>query len=117
MKIGKIDLVRINEGFGGKLVDEASLDFALDKQENERLGPYKKLAYLYRAILVDHPFSDGNKKTAMFLAYAFAEEYKKVVDKDLMIHQIISIASRNLNNIRQIEWRLKSAFREIENEN
>ena len=25
---------------------------------------YKRLAYLLRAILVDHPFSDGNKRTA-----------------------------------------------------
>jgi len=34
------------------------------------------LAYLLRAILVDHPFSDGNKRTAMFLTFAFAKENK-----------------------------------------
>ena len=111
MKISKEDLVRINNGFGGNLRNEASLDFAISIQENKKLGPYKKLAYLFRAILVDHPFSDGNKKTTMFLAFAFADEYKKIVDTDLLKHHILSISSKNINEIRSIEWRLKNAIK------
>jgi len=108
MKISKQDLLRINAGFGGSLRNDASLDFAIDLQENLKLGEYKKLAYLLRAILVDHPFSDGNKRTATFLVLAFAEKNKKQVDRDLLIHHIISIAKQNINDIRNIEWRLKS---------
>jgi len=111
MKISKEDLLRINKGFGGNLRSDSSLDFAIDKVNNQKLGFYKKLAYLWRAILVDHPFSDGNKRTAAFLAYAFAEENKKCVDSDLLVYQAVSIAQKNLTNIRQIEWRIKNAIK------
>ncbi len=111
MEISKEDLLRINQGFGGNLRSDSSLDFAIEMQENMKLGEYKKLAYLWRAILVDHPFSDGNKRTAMFFALDFAEENKKSVDRDLLLHHSISIASNNITNIRQIEWRLKNGIR------
>ena len=111
MKISKEDIVRINGGFGGRLRNDASLDFAVKIQDNNKLGEYKKLAYLLRAILVDHPFSDGNKRTAAYLAFAFANEFNKIVDNELLAHHILSVASRNINNIRAIEERLKNAIR------
>ena len=111
MKISKEDIIRINKGFGGRLRNDASMDFALEKQYNAKLGDYKKLAYLIRSVLVDHPFSDGNKRTAMFLAFSFADEVKKEVDRDLLKHHILSIASKNIDEIRNIEWRLKNAIK------
>src|SRR3989344_1284932 len=111
MDISKEDLMRINKGFGGTLRNDASLDFALDKQEDKKLGEYKKLSYLLRAILVDHPFSDGNKRTAMFICFAFSYEFNKQVDKELLTHYIISIAKKNETNIRNIEQRIKTAIR------
>ena len=111
MKIDKETIIRINKGFGGHTLNESSLDFALEQQENNKLGDYKKLAYLLRAILVDHPFSDGNKRTAMFLALAFANEINKEVDRDLLMHHILSIASKNLTQIRSIEERVKNAIK------
>jgi len=110
MKISKEDLLRINQGFGGNLISDSSIGFAIEMQENEKLGNYKKLAYLWRAILVDHPFSDGNKRTATFFALQFAEENKKQIDRELIVHHALSIASKNITNIRQIEWRLKSCI-------
>ena len=111
MKISKKDIVRIAKGFDGNLRNESSLDFALEKQQEKKLGEYKKLAYLLRAILVDHPFSDGNKKTAMFVAFAFAEEQGKQVDEELLKHHLLSIASRNIIEIRRIEERMKNAIK------
>lgn len=111
MNISKEDLLRVNHGFGGNLRSDSSLDFVFRKIEDSKIGPYKQLAYLLRAILVDHPFSDGNKRTATFLVFAFAEENKKVVDTDLLQHQIISIAKQNIREIRNIEWRLKSIIK------
>jgi prophage maintenance system killer protein len=111
MKIGKEDIIRINRGFGGSLRNDASIDFALEKQNDSKIGEYKKLAYLFRAILVDHPFSDGNKRTAAYIAAVFANENNKQVDHELLTHQILSIAKNNITNIRQIEWRLKNAIR------
>ena len=111
MNISKEDLLRINHGFGGNLRSDSSIDFAIDMQENNKLGNYKKLAYLWRAILVDHPFSDGNKRTATFLAINFAEENHKQIDRELIVHHALSIAKKNITNIRQIEWRIKSCIR------
>ena len=111
MNISKKDLIRINKGFGGNLRSDSGIDYALDVQKNNKLGDYKKLAYLLRAILVEHPFSDGNKRTAMFLCLNFAEENKKQVNKDLLLHQILSIAKHSIINIRQIEWRLQTCIK------
>tara|TARA_Y100000310_G_C20423799_1_gene687973 strand:+ start:412 stop:747 length:336 start_codon:yes stop_codon:yes gene_type:complete len=111
MNNSKEDLLRINKGFGGNLRSDSSIDFAIQQQENNKLGDYKKLAYLWRAILVDHPFSDGNKRTATFFAISFAEENKKQIDRELLVHHALSIASKNITEIRQIEWRLKNAIR------
>jgi prophage maintenance system killer protein len=111
MKISKKDLLRINKGFGGNLRSDSSLDFALEIQENKKLGHYKKLAYLMIAILVDHPFSDGNKRTAAVVALSFAEENNKKTYIELLQHHLVSIAKKNTTNIRDIEWRLKNAIR------
>ncbi|MCX6748315.1 MAG: Fic family protein [Candidatus Pacearchaeota archaeon] len=111
MKISKEGLLRINNGFGGNLRSDSSLDYAIELQDNKKLGEYKKLAYLLKAILVDHPFSDGNKRTAMYLALKFVDEIKKQIDRELLLHQIVSIAKNNITNIRQIEWRIKNAIR------
>jgi len=111
MNIRKEDIVRIAKGFDGNLRNSSSLEFALDKQEDKKFGEYKKLAYILRAILVDHPFSDGNKKTAMFVAFAFVEEFNKKVDDELLKHHILSIASKNLIEIRAIEERMKNAIK------
>ena len=111
MIISKEDLLRINRGFGGNLRSDSSIDFAIDLQENKKLGEYKKLAYLLRAILVDRPFSDGNKRTATFLVLNFADQNKKQVDKELLLHHMVSIAKHNIIEIRNIEQRLKNCIR------
>ncbi len=111
MEIAKENLLRINAGFGGTLRSSSSLDFAIEMQKNKKIGHYKKLAYFFRAVLVDHPFSDGNKRTALFLAYAFANKFNKLVDRDLLIQQIISIAKNNVKEISLIERRIKNAIR------
>ena len=111
MNISNEDLIRINNGFGGNIINDASLDFAFLMQENKKLGKYKKLAYLMRAILVDHPFSDGNKRTASFVVFAFAEENKKQVNNEALTYQIVSIAKHNIIEIINIENRLKTILK------
>ncbi len=111
MIISKEDIARINSGFGGNIRNSASLEFALGIIENEKLGEYKKLALLWRAILVDHTFTDGNKRTALFLAFLFAADNKKIAEADLLKHHILSISSKNITEVRNIEWRLKNAIK------
>src|SRR3989338_4558198 len=111
MKISKEELLRINKGFGGNLRSSSSLDYALEKLENKKLGMYKKMAYLLRAILVDHPFSDGNKRTAAYACLSFVSASGKNVDRELLMHHIVSIAKQNIHNLKNIEWRLKNAIK------
>ena len=111
MEISKEELLRINKGFGGELRNDSSIEYALDIQKNKKLGKWKKLAYLWRAILVDRPFSDGNKRSAAYIALKFANECNKKADRELLLHHIIAIAKENVTDIRQIEWRLKNAIR------
>jgi len=111
MEISKEEILHINKGFGGGLRNDSSLDFAIDILKNKKLGDYKKLAYLLRAILVYHPFSDGNKRTAMYIALKFIEGTKKQVDRDLLLHHIVSIEKNNITEIKNIEYRMKNAIR------
>jgi prophage maintenance system killer protein len=111
MKISKDELLRINKGFGGNLRSDSSLDYALDKLKDNKIGPYKKLAYLLRAILVDHPFSDGNKRTAAYVSLKLAYDFKKQVDMELLTHHLISISKNNHGDIRKIERRIKNAIK------
>ena len=111
MEIGKEAVVAINRQFGGRLIRDSSLDFALAKQESKKIGPFKKLAFLWRAILVDHPFSDGNKRTAVHLALGMADSKRKKVNGDLLVRYAVDIAKHCITNIRQIEWRLRHAIK------
>ena len=105
------DILRINKGFGGNIVRTSSLEYAIAKLREKKLGIYTKLAYLFRAILIDHPFSDGNKRTAMFFAFFFADKNKKAIDRDLLLHHILSIAKKNILDIRNIKRRLITAIK------
>ena len=111
MNISKKSVLEANQNFDGNIRSASSIDFALSLQTNKKIGRYKKLAYLFRAILVDHPFTDGNKRTAAFIAIIFAEDAKKKIDKELLLHHIISIAKGNITTIKNIEWRLKNAIK------
>ena len=111
MEIEIEDLLRINKGFGGNVFRTASLEYAIEKMKSKRIGFYTKLAYLFRAILIDHPFSDGNKRTAMFFAFFFADKSKKTINKDILTHHILSISKNNISDIRNIKRRLITAIR------
>ncbi len=111
MNIGKEELLRVNKGFGGNLRSDSSLNYAIDKLNDKKIGPYKKLAYLLMAILVNHPFSDGNKRTAAYVSLKLANDFKKQVDMELLTYHLISIAKNNITDIRKIERRIKNAIR------
>jgi len=60
-------IVGINKKFhNGKLVNMPSLDFAVSAQSKTK-NWLVQLTYLVRAILIDHSFEDGNKRTATAL--------------------------------------------------
>ncbi|MBS3163708.1 Fic family protein [Candidatus Woesearchaeota archaeon] len=111
MKIVKEDMISINKEVGGNLTRDGSLEFAISMQKNTRVGEYKKLAYLWRAILVDHPFTDGNKRSAVLIAIEFANQNNKRYDEEKLVKIAIKIPKENITNISKIERKLKNAIK------
>ena len=107
MEINKDEIVTINKRLGGNLSRDGSLDFAIDLANREKRNPYKKLAYLVRAIIVDHPFSDGNKRTALEMVVKEFYEYEIECDTKKLAKAITKIAKNNIHERIKIERMLR----------
>ena len=103
------EIVKINKELGGKLVRSSSLDFACDKVYLEK-NVYKKLAYIIRAIVVDHPFSDMNKSTAIIFTIRIFEREKINGDENCLKRMIKNVAVKNINSIEKIEKMLRRCY-------
>lgn len=107
----KKDIIALNQEFeDGSIHNEASLDFSLGyakKTENWT----KALAFLVRAILLDHVFEEGNKRTAALLVKAYSEyEGHKTYD-DKIVKLVKEIILRKISSIRRIEEMIKDAVK------
>ena len=107
----KKDIIALNQEFDkGKLHNESSLDFALSyakKTDNW----IKALALLVRAILIDHVFEEGNKRTAALLIKSYAEyEGRKTYD-DKVTKLIKHVLLKNISDIRTIEDMVQDAVK------
>src|SRR3989344_4339275 len=76
MKIMINELEKINRRFEPRstLKNEGSLSFAISHAARTK-DWVKQLAYLLRALLVDHVFDDGNKRTATYLILSYFKEF------------------------------------------
>ncbi len=109
--LSKKDIIALNEVFdNGNFRNESSLDFALSyakKTENWT----KALAYLTRAVLIDHVFEEGNKRTTALLLKSYAEyEGYKVYD-DKILKMIKEILLKNIVGLNKIEEMIKDAIK------
>ena len=107
----KKDIIALNQEFeDGSLHNDASLDFALSyakKTENWT----KALAFLTRAILLDHAFEEGNKRTAALLIKAYVEfEGHKTYD-DKVVKLVKEIILKKISSINKIEDLIKDAIK------
>lgn len=111
--LNKKDIVALNQQFEHtRLHNEASLDFALSyakKTENWT----KALAWLVRAILIDHVFEEGNKRTAALLIKAYAEYEGFGTYDDKLAMLIKEIILKRITNIMKIEDMIKDAIRQV----
>lgn len=107
----KKDLIALNQEFDqGILYNESSLDFALSYARRTENWT-KALAYLVRAILLDHVFEEANKRTALLLmkTYAEYEGHKLDPGKSLMI--VKKILTKNITSITKTEGMIKDAIK------
>ena len=108
MKILVDELEKINKELEAKggLKNDGSLHFAISHAARTKDWT-KQLAYLLRALLVDHVFNDGNKRTAAYLIFKYFKENKIAIDKDKINRLIITISSKNVIKIEAIRRLIK----------
>ncbi|MBI2141313.1 Fic family protein [Candidatus Woesearchaeota archaeon] len=103
------ELTAINKRFGnGRLINKSSLEFAesaLKKTKNWQ----EQAAYIIRAIVADHPFEDGNKRTAAAYLSALLEEYKIPYDRYKIDKLVLTIA-KDTKSIDKIRRMIKNAI-------
>ena len=105
------DIFALNQEFeDGALHKEASLDFALSYARRTENWT-KALAWLVRAILIDHVFEEGNKRTAALLIKAYAEHQGHGTYNDRVVKLIKEIILKNITSISRIEELIQDAIK------
>jgi death-on-curing family protein len=102
--ISKDQIKLINKRYGGSLRSDAEIETALDMGKGKAV--FRKVAYLWRAILVGHPFTDGNKRTALMVAWTIIKDCKiKTNEKtdENLVSEITKIAKENITDVSRIE--------------
>ena len=103
MKITEKELIGINEKFDdGIIVNRGSLDFALNSIKKSQ-DWQEQIAYLLRALLVDHVFKDGNKRTATNLLVTSLEREGFSFNKEEVIRLSIKLAKESITDIKEIK--------------
>ncbi len=97
------DIIRINQEIGekGELRNQASLDFALSMMKGYKSWLYE-LSHFVRCLAVDHPFVDGNKRTAFMLCTLYFDDNKRQFDDEKLVKAIFKIAKKSINNVNAI---------------
>ncbi len=102
MWLNKKDIIRINQEFAdGALQNESSLDYAVGNLKHKKSWLYD-LSQVLRALLVDHSFRDGNKRTALALVLLYFEERNTGYDEERLLLAIEKIAKKNINDLNKI---------------
>jgi prophage maintenance system killer protein len=104
------DVLAINYVFAnGRILDKGSLLFALD-QANKSGSWLRACAYLVRAVLIDHVFEEGNKRTAAGIIAGFFEEQDITYHPEELAKAISKILMKNITSITAIERVIKNAI-------
>lgn len=107
----KRDILDIGNLFGcDKMINENSLDFALSTSRYSK-DWMRQLAYVIRAILVDHVFHDGNKRVSSALIMAVLENKRTAYDPYAVDRIVTLIIKKNLTNIESIRGLIKDVTR------
>jgi len=109
--ITKQDLIEINRQFDrGGVVNESSLEFALSSSKNTKDWT-KSSAYILRAILIDHVFEEGNKRTGSAFLMSIMEKMKIAYDPYKVDKIVVEIILKNITNLDKIRRLIKDATR------
>lgn len=104
------DIIEINKEFDkGKVVNRSSLEFALSSIKHTK-DWVTQLAYLVRAIVLDHVFEEGNKRTAVAVILIYLEAHKKAYDLTKVDQVIVKMIKKRITDIEHIRRLIKDAI-------
>lgn len=92
----------------GAIVNRGSLEFALSaaiKSKNWQ----EQVSYVIRALLCDHVFEDGNKRTAAAYLISVLEEFKYRYDPFKIDRMVLKIAKNNTSDVKRIRRMIQNA--------
>ena len=105
------DIVEINKKFeDGKFMNKSALEFAISSLKHTK-DTITRIAYLIRAILVDHVFKEANKRTSLALVCLLLEEQKKAYDPYKAEKLVAELAKKNITDIKKIREMIKDVIR------
>jgi prophage maintenance system killer protein len=109
MLLSKKAIIEINEQFdNGHVINENSLGYAIEmakKSENW----LKSLAIIVRAILIDHIFEEGNKRTTAAVIVTWLEMENLHCNLDKVNQLIVKILKKNITSLNEIMVLIKNA--------
>ena len=103
----KDDIVKLNkevENHPYKIINESSLEFALSAAKKSKDWT-TQLAYILRAIVVDHMFEEGNKRTGAAVFVGFCKAHKKRYDLykiEKTVGKMVLGKAKNIEKIREM---------------
>ena len=102
-------LVQMNKNFSsGAILSKSSLEFAISSAYKSK-DWHEQLAYVVRALLCDHIFMDGNKRTAVAYIMAMLEDFKYRYDAFKIDRLVLKIAKSNITNVKTIRRMIENA--------
>lgn len=102
-RITRKDIVAVNQRFDtGRVVNEGSLSYALDGANSSRSW-LRGCVLLVRAVLLDHVFEEGNKRTAAAIIVSFFEEQGLPYDPERVARGVVRILMRKTTSLKAIE--------------
>ncbi len=104
------ELTAINKKFSnGHIISKSSLEFAESAIKRTK-NWQEQAAYIIRAIVADHPFEDGNKRTAAAYLAGILETYKISYDP-FKIDKLVVTLAKDTKDIDKIRRMIKNAIR------
>ncbi|MFH1065021.1 MAG: hypothetical protein V1734_00765 [Nanoarchaeota archaeon] len=104
------DLITINMQFSnGNVRNKSSMDFAIAQTYRSKYR-FKSMCLLARAILIDHIFEDGNKRTAAAVIMAYLDMNNYNYNPDKVAEVVLGIAKKSIKDTNKIGRMIKNAI-------
>lgn len=106
IRIAKEEIIEINKRLGGGLRTDGSIEFALQTAKDKNI--HRQASMILRAILVDHPFTDYNKRTAFVTVSIMYKRNKTPIQNiDGLKRLINKVSKKNITSLINVERRLR----------